>query len=93
MLEHQINQSSIRPAIISPVDGIVAELRKHEIRPSLDVYSTETQVATYVTEKEWESIEAGDQSTVHFGKYEEKAEGSIALRSLIPALESRTFEA
>lgn len=93
VLEHQINQSSIRPAIISPVDGIVAELRKHEIRPSLDVYSTETQVATYVTEKEWESIEAGDQSTVHFGKYEEKAEGSIALRSLIPALESRTFEA
>ncbi len=93
VLEHQINQSSIRPAIISPVDGIVAELRKHEIRPSLDVYSTETQVATYVTEEEWESIEAGDQSTVHFGKYEEKAEGSIALRSLIPALESRTFEA
>ena len=85
VLEFQIEQSYVRPAIISPVEGVVASVDKKSTRPTIELYSSESQVATFVPHEEWEKIKQGDAATVVENPLDEKLEGTVDRVSQIPA--------
>ncbi len=93
VLDFQIQQSYVRPAIISPIEGVVAHVRKDGERPSIDVYSSEAQVATYVSHDQWEKMDVGDEATVEEHPLDDPIEGDVAHVSMIPAEQTRWLEA
>lgn len=89
VLEFQIEQSYVRPAIISPVEGVVASVDKKSSRPMIEIYSSEAQVATFVPHEEWEKIKTGDTATVVENPLDEELEGIVDRVSYIPAEQAK----
>lgn len=85
VLEFQIEQSYVRPAIISPVEGVVASVDKKSTRPTIELYSSEAQVTTFVPHEEWEKIAQGNAATIVENPLDEPLEGIVDRVSRIPA--------
>lgn len=92
MLDYQIDQSYVRPAIISPISGVVAHVDRHSDRPTIDIYSETADLVTYVTEEEWEDLMLGNDVLITYDEFEERGEGTLDRLDTIPAQASSTLE-
>lgn len=92
MLDYQIDQSYVRPAIISPISGVVARVDRHSDRPTIDIYSETADLVTYVTEEEWEDLMLGNDVLITYDEFEERGEGTLDRLDTIPAQASSTLE-
>lgn len=92
MLDYQIDQSYVRPAIISPISGVVARVDRHSDRPTIDIYSETADLVTYVTEEEWEDLMLGNEVLITYDEFEERGEGTLDRLDTIPAQASSTLE-
>lgn len=92
MLDYQIDQSYVRPAIVSPISGVVAHVDRHSNRPTIDIYSEAADLVTYVTEEEWEDLMLGNDVLITYDEFEERGEGTLDRLDTIPAKTSSTLE-
>ncbi|PIC64017.1 hypothetical protein CSV79_08845 [Sporosarcina sp. P13] len=63
-LDSKIAELSIESALTSPVGGYVVKINRDPSAPSIDIYSTEQTIVTYVLDHEWPAIETGSFVTI-----------------------------
>lgn len=93
VLDAQLDRSTSQPALISPVDGIVARVNKDTEPLSVDVYSHERMFVTYLMEDQWLKVEQQDLVTVQAEGLGTAITGTVSFVSQLPAQETEWFKA
>lgn len=88
VVEAQLAQSTANPALISPVEGIVAKVNGDAAPMNVEIYSLEKVFTTYLSEREWQDIAAGDQVMVQAPGIGQALPATILNVSQVPAEES-----
>lgn len=89
----QLDQSPSRPAILSPVDGIVADVTRRGSTLAVDIYSSQKVLTTYAKDKEWERVEMNDRVLLQGEGIEGIAEGTVISVSTVPTKNVPSLEA
>ncbi|WP_301107697.1 hypothetical protein [Sporosarcina sp.] len=63
-LDSKIDQLPTDAAMKSPVNGYVVKINRDSVSPSIDIYSTDQTIVTYVLHNEWQDIEPGSFVTI-----------------------------
>jgi len=93
VLDAQLDQNPDRPALVSPVDGVILEVTRRGSTLAVDISSTQKVVKTYVKDNEWQDVELGDRVILQGDGIGGAAEGSIISVSPTPALNDAELEA
>lgn len=93
VVEAQLAQSSENPALISPVEGIVANINRDSAPLSIEIYNNEREFVTYLLEDEWHDVEQADRVMIQAPGIEGAIPGTVTSVSEIPAEESKWFQA
>ena len=93
VVEAQLAQSTSNPALISPVDGVVAKVNGDSEPMNVEIYSHEKVFTTYLSEREWQDIEAGDRVVVQAPGLGQALPATVLAVSQVPADESRWLTA
>lgn len=86
VVEAQLAQDASRPALISPAEGVVSDVTRHGSTLSVDIYSEQKVLVTYVKDEQWKAVEEGQKVVIK--GMEKKAEGTVLSVSSIPAKEN-----
>lgn len=89
IIEAQLSQNPSRPALISPINGTVAEIHKNGSILSADIYSEEKLIKTYVQLEQWQDIEIDDTVRLQQNSLKTVIEGTVAFISEVPASEDK----
>ena len=89
----QLKQNPSRPALVSPVEGIVSNVTRSGARLAVDIYSSEKMAITYAKDNEWQEIEEGDRVLLQGAGLDEVKEGHVFSISEIPVKENNLSEA
>lgn len=93
VIEAQLEQSPARPALVSPIEGIVGKIDSKSQPMSIEIYSTEKLFMTYVIEEEWLDVDVDDRVFVHVEGIPQAMPGTVLSKSQLPADDSRWLEA
>ena len=93
VVEAQLAQSSENPALISPVEGVVANINRESAPLSIEIYNNEREFVTYLLEDEWHDVEQADRVMIQAPGIEGAIPGTVTSVSEIPAEESKWFQA
>lgn len=93
VIQAQLAQNPMRPALISPVNGTVSTVNKHGYTLAADVFSEEKLITTYAELPEWQKIEAGDPVRIQENSLDTVIEGTVHAVSQVPATDSRWRDA
>ncbi|MBX0316972.1 efflux RND transporter periplasmic adaptor subunit [Planococcus glaciei] len=93
VIDAQLSQSLSNPALVSPVEGIVAKVNRDSNPLSVEIYSTEKTFMTYVLEDEWQDVAAQDRVFIQAEGLEAAIPGTVLSVSEIPAEDSRWLKA
>ncbi|MDN7226493.1 efflux RND transporter periplasmic adaptor subunit [Planococcus liqunii] len=93
VIDAQLSQSLSNPALVSPVEGIVAKVNRDSNPLSVEIYSTEKTFMTYVLEDEWQDVAAQDRVLIQAEGLEAAVPGTVLSVSEIPAEDSRWLKA
>lgn len=93
VIQAQLAQNPMRPALISPVNGTVSSVNKHGYTLTADIYSDEKMITTYAQLDEWQKIEEGDLVRIQENTLNAVIEGTVQSISQVPATDSRWREA
>ncbi|MFC5589138.1 efflux RND transporter periplasmic adaptor subunit [Sporosarcina soli] len=96
VVEAQLAQNTTKPALVSPVEGIVSNITRHGTMLAVDIFSSQRIVVTYAKNKEWQQIENGDRVLIQGDGVEEVLEGTVLSVSMAPASDNewlRTYKA
>ena len=93
VLQAQLAQNESRPAMVSPVNGIVSSVDRHGYTLAADIYSTTKVITTYAQLEEWQKIEPGNLVRIQQNGLTTVIDGSVQSVSEIPATDSRWQEA
>ena len=93
VVDAQLNQSMANPALISPIEGVVATIDQDSEPMSIEIYSNEKLFVTYVLEDEWQDVQAEDRVFVHADGMEQAAPGTVMSVAQLPAEETQWLEA
>ncbi|EGQ26617.1 hypothetical protein HMPREF9372_1304 [Sporosarcina newyorkensis 2681] len=63
-LDSKIDRLPTEAAMTSPVNGYVVKINREGAAPSIDIYSTDQTIVTYVRHDEWLDIEPGSFVTI-----------------------------
>lgn len=63
-VESKIAELPTESAMTSPVSGYVEKINRNQVNPSIDIYSTDQLVVTYVLDDEWPSVKTGNFVTI-----------------------------
>lgn len=89
----QLAQSPSRPAILSPVDGVVADVTRRGSTLAVDIYSSQKVLTTYAKDKEWEKVKMNDRVLLQGDGIEGMAEGTVLSVSTVPTKNVPSLEA
>ncbi|PIC77147.1 hypothetical protein CSV74_07710 [Sporosarcina sp. P19] len=59
IVEAQLAEIPNESALTSPVSGYVVAIKRDSESPSIDIYSTDQTIVTYVLDNEWPNVETG----------------------------------
>ncbi|MDN4605969.1 efflux RND transporter periplasmic adaptor subunit [Sporosarcina highlanderae] len=93
VVQTQLTQNSARPALISPVDGTVANVNKFGTTLATELYSDAKLVTSYVSLEEWQKIEVGDSVRIQESNLNIVIEGNVLFISEVPATDDRWKQA
>ncbi|WP_040227683.1 biotin/lipoyl-binding protein [Bhargavaea cecembensis] len=93
VVEAQLEQSPTAPALVSPVDGVVAEVHRLGERLAVDIYTNDRQFLTYATGEEWQDIAPDDRVFIQAPGTEGAIEGTVVSVSPVEAPESKWLDA
>ncbi|MDV6378237.1 hypothetical protein ORD22_08245 [Sporosarcina sp. GW1-11] len=63
-LDSKLAELPTESAMTSPVSGYVVKINRDQSAPSVDIYSTDQTIVTYVLDNEWPAIETGGFVTI-----------------------------
>jgi len=89
----ELAQNPSRPALVSPVEGIVSNVTRSGSKLSVDILSPEKIAVTYAKDNEWQEIEEGDSVILQGNGLDEAKEGYVLSVSEIPVKENEVSEA
>lgn len=93
VVEAQLAQNPGRPALISPVDGVVSKVTRTGSTLSVDIFSSQKVIVTYVKNDEWQKVEIGDQVLIQGNGVENVVEGTVLSVSQAPAIDDEWLQA
>ncbi|ARF14884.1 hypothetical protein [Sporosarcina ureae] len=64
IVEAKLAEIPNESALTSPVSGYVVAIKRDSESPSIDIYSTDQTIVTYVLDNEWPSVETGAPVTI-----------------------------
>ncbi|PID03481.1 MULTISPECIES: hypothetical protein [unclassified Sporosarcina] len=64
VVESQLAEIPNESALTSPVSGYVVAIKRDSESPSIDIYSTDQTIVTYVLDNEWPNVETGAPVTI-----------------------------
>ncbi|PID23883.1 hypothetical protein [Sporosarcina sp. P7] len=64
IVESQLAELPNESALTSPVSGYVVAIKRDSESPSIDIYSTDQTIVTYVLDNEWSHVETGAPVTI-----------------------------
>ncbi|PIC56129.1 hypothetical protein CSV80_15805 [Sporosarcina sp. P12(2017)] len=64
IVEAQLAEIPNESALTSPVSGYVVAIKRDSESPSIDIYSTDQTIVTYVLDNEWPNVETGAPVTI-----------------------------
>lgn len=89
----QLDQRLSNPALISPVDGVVAKVNGDSLPLSIEIYSNDKSFITYAFEDEWQDIAVQDRVMVQAEGMAQAVAGTVLAVSPVPAEDSRWLDA
>lgn len=93
VLEVQLAQNPSRPALISPVEGVVSKVTRLGSALSVDIYSTQRVMLTYAQDDEWKEIVSGNRVYLQEEGVKKAAKGTVEIISTAPAITSEWLSA
>ena len=89
----QLEQNTAKPALVSPIEGVVGKIDAGSMPMSIEIYSSEKLFMTYVIEKEWLEVNAGDRVFIHVDGIAQVMPATVHSVSQMPAKNSKWLEA
>ena len=93
VVEAQLARSPDSPALISPVDGTVANVHRLGERLAVDIYTDDRQFLTYATGEEWQKITPDDRVYIQAPGIEGAVAGTVLSVSRVEANGSKWLDA
>jgi len=93
VVDAQLSQNPGRPALISPVDGIVSKVTRTGSTLSVDIFSSQQVIVTYAKNDEWQKIQNGDKVLIQGDGIGNVLEGTVLSVSLAPAIDNEWLQA
>lgn len=93
VVEAQLDQNTAKPALISPIEGIVGKIDAGNMPMSIEIYSSEKLFMTYVVEEEWLEVNVDDRVFLHVDGIAQAMPGKILRKSQLPADSSKWLDA
>ncbi|WP_144511975.1 efflux RND transporter periplasmic adaptor subunit [Bacillus sp. FJAT-22090] len=93
ILNTQLNQEAGEAALLSPMDGNIAEIAEKNGTYFITIYANEKSIVTYANEVEWHQINEGQLVKNYSGHREEVVEGTISAKTQVPANDSKWLQA
>ena len=93
VLDAQLSQDPSRPAIVSPVEGVVANVHRLGTFLAVDIYSPQKVIITYAKENEWQHIKEGDSVVLQGDGIVDVFEGTVQAVSTVPTIDGIWLEA
>ncbi|RAZ80758.1 efflux RND transporter periplasmic adaptor subunit [Planococcus halotolerans] len=93
VVEAQLDQNTAKPALISPIEGIVGKIDAGNMPMSIEIYSSEKLFMTYVVEKEWLEVNVDDRVFLHVDGVAQAMPGKVLRKSQLPADSSKWLDA
>lgn len=93
VLDAQLSRDDSKPALISPTSGTVSNITRHGSSLSVDIYSEEQVLVTYVGEDEWQDLMEGQQAKIQGAALDQVVSGEVVSVSTIPTKENELLEA
>ncbi|MFD1929340.1 efflux RND transporter periplasmic adaptor subunit [Sporosarcina siberiensis] len=93
VVEAELAQDPSRPAIVSPVDGVVSKVTLRGSTLAVDIYSSEKVIVTYVQKNEWKDVVPGLKVLVHGVGTDGVGEGTVLSVSEVPAQDDEWLQA
>lgn len=84
VLDAQLSRNDAKPALISPVAGTISKVIRHGSALSVDIYSEEQVLVTFVQDGEWQKITEGQRAKIQGDALEEVVSGEVLSVSSIP---------
>ncbi len=85
VLRAQLEQDDSNLAIISPVEGTIAKVRRHGAQLAVDIYSAQQILITYAMNDDWQLVANGDRVIIQGDGQDKVLRGSVLSVSHIPA--------
>ncbi len=86
VVETQLAQNPSRPALISPVEGVVSKVTRHGSKLGVDIFSSQKVIVTYAKNNEWLQVASGDRVLIQGAGVEKATEGTVLTVSEAPAV-------
>ncbi|RLQ86754.1 efflux RND transporter periplasmic adaptor subunit [Planomicrobium sp. Y74] len=93
VVEAQLDQNTAKPALISPIEGIVGKIDAGNMPMSIEIYSSEKLFMTYVVEEEWLEVNVDDRVFLHIDGVAQVMPGKVLRKSQLPADSSKWLDA
>lgn len=93
VVEAQLDQNTAKPALISPIEGVVGKIDAGSMPMSIEIYSNEKLFMTYVVEEEWLEVSPEDRVFVHVDGLAQAMPATVLSVSQLPAKNSKWLEA
>lgn len=93
VVEAQLEQNTAKPALISPIEGVVGKIDAGSMPMSIEIYSSEKLFMTYVIEEEWLEVNVDDRVFLHVDGIAQAMPGKVLRKSQLPADNSKWLDA
>ncbi len=93
VVEAQLAQNPGRPALISPVDGVVSKVTRTGSTLAVDIFSSKKVIVTYAKDDEWKKIESDNPVLIQGNGLENAVEGTVLSVSSAPAVDNEWLDA
>ncbi|CAM3133960.1 efflux RND transporter periplasmic adaptor subunit [Filibacter tadaridae] len=93
VIDAQLSQDSANPSIVSPVNGVIANVTRHGENLAVDIYSSQQVIVTYAKNDEWQKIGQGDRVLAQGDGIEKGTEGTVLSVSAVPANDDKWLQA
>ena len=93
VVQAQLDQNTAKPALVSPIGGVVGKIDAGSMPMSIEIYSNEKLFMTYVVEEEWLDVNVDDRVFVHVDGLAQAMPGKVLSVSQLPAKNSKWLDA